>query len=194
MFTGIVHNTGTIKSVRKPKKSFLISISSNIRLSNNDIGASICCNGVCLTLTKIKKNESFYYLSEETLNKSNFKNIKVNNIINLEKSLVYGQQISGHYVQGHVDTIGIIRGISKIEKTMVVKIKISKKYKKFLVNKASISINGISLTIGKIRDNYIHLLLIPHTLKLTNLHKIKINDIVNLEFDIFSKYVSKLKN
>jgi riboflavin synthase len=194
MFTGIIYNTGLIKTIKRSKKSYLISIYSNIKFSKKDIGSSVCCNGVCLTLTKIRNKVSFYYLSKETLNKSNFKNIKINSIINMEKSLVYGQQISGHYVQGHVDTVGKIKSVVKIEKTSIIKILISNKYKKFLVNKASISINGVSLTIAEIKDNYLHLWIIPHTLKLTNLYKVKINDIVNLEFDIFSKYISKLKN
>ena len=194
MFTGIIYNTGLIKTIKRSKKSYLISIYSNIKFSKKDIGSSVCCNGVCLTLTKIRNKVSFYYLSKETLNKSNFKNIKINSIINMEKSLVYGQQISGHYVQGHVDTVGKIKSVVKIEKTSIIKILISNKYKKFLVNKASISINGVSLTIAEIKDNYLHLWIIPHTLKLTNLYKVKINDFVNLEFDIFSKYISKLKN
>ena len=194
MFTGIIYNTGLVKTIKRSKKSYLISIYSNIKFSQKDIGSSVCCNGVCLTLTKIRNKVSFYYLSKETLNKSNFKNIKINSIINMEKSLVYGQQISGHYVQGHVDTVGKIKSVVKIEKTSIIKILISNKYKKFLVNKASISINGVSLTIAEIKDNYLHLWIIPHTLKLTNLYKVKINDIVNLEFDIFSKYISKLKN
>lgn len=192
MFTGIVHNTGTIKSVRKLKKSFLISISSNIRLSNNDIGASICCNGVCLTLTKIKKKSLFFYISPETLKKTNYKNIKINDHINLEKSLYYGQNISGHYTQGHIDTIGNVKAISIIDNSWLIKFSIPVKFKKFLIYKGSININGVSLTISKINKTGFEITVIPHTLNLTNLMNLKKNNIVNIEFDIFSKYIIDL--
>ena len=133
-------------------------------------------------------------MSKETLDRSNFKYLRINSSVNLEKSLVYGKDVSGHYVQGHVDTIGIIKNIKIIDETWAVKISISNKYKKFLGEKSSISINGVSLTIGKIENNSFFIYIIPHTLKLTNLIKLKKNNIVNIEFDLFNKYLFKISN
>ena len=114
-------------------------------------------------------------------------------MINIEKSLIYGNKISGHYVQGHTDTIGLISNINIIDKTWVFDFVIKKFYKKFLVEKGSIAINGVSLTISKVVKNGFQINVIPHTLKLTNLIKLKKNNIVNIEFDIFSKYLLNIK-
>ena len=192
MFNGIIFNVGEVKAIKKEKKSILISISSNLRIRRNDIGSSISCNGVCLTLVKLEKKRMFFYISSETLKKSNFKYIKVGNKINLEKSLVFGQKISGSFSQGHVDSTALVKKISFIDKSWLLKLEIqNKKLNKFLIEKASITINGVSLTISKVLNNYFDLNIIPHTLKLTNLKDLKVNDSVNVELDIFGKYVHK---
>jgi riboflavin synthase len=195
MFNGIIFNTGKVKSIKKNNNSLIISIKTKLRFSTKDLGSSVSCNGVCLTISKIKNNLINFYISNETLNRTNFKLIKINQIINLEKSISYGQKISGHYVQGHIDTVGIVKKINFIDKTWLVRFKIlDKKFKKFIVEKASISINGVSLTISKISENFFEVNVIPHTLKLTSLKSLKINDIVNVELDIFSKYIYKYSN
>jgi riboflavin synthase len=195
MFNGIIFNTGKIKSIRKNNNSIYIAINTKLKFSQKDIGSSVSCNGVCLTIIKIKKNLINFYISGETLRRSNFKLIKINQTINLEKSLSYGQKISGHFSQGHVDTIAKIQKIRFYDKTWLLKLKIKdKKLKKFIVEKASISINGVSLTISKVNNNYFEINVIPHTLKLTNLKNLKTNDIVNVELDIFSKYIYKYSN
>ena len=195
MFNGIVFNTGKVKSIEKNFNSFLVGIETNLKFSNKDLGTSISCNGVCLTLIKIKGKIINFYISKETLRKSNFKIIKKNQTINLEKSLSYGQKISGHFAQGHVDTVAKINKINFIDKSWLIKLKISdRKFNKFLVEKASISINGVSLTISKVTNGFFEINIIPHTLQLTNLKNLKINDLVNVELDIFSKYISKYSN
>ena len=134
----------------------------------------------------------FFYISSETLKKSNFKYIKVGNKINLEKSLIFGQKISGSFSQGHVDSTALVKKISFIDKSWLLKLEIqNKKLNKFLIEKASITINGVSLTISKVLNKYFDLNIIPHTLKLTNLKDLKVNDSVNVELDIFGKYVHK---
>jgi len=195
MFNGIIFKTGKIRSIKKYKSSKLIGIKSNMKFNKNEIGSSICCNGVCLTLTKIKRNLIFFYISIETIKRSNFNKIKIGQIVNLEKSLVYGQKISGHFIQGHVDTIAKILKINFVDKSWVVNLKIrNKDYNKHIVEKSSISINGVSLTISKVFKNYFSLNIIPHTLKLTNLKNLRVNDFVNVELDIFSKYIYKYTN
>ena len=157
MFNGIVYNQGLIKSIKKNPKyvngSRVIEISSNISFKNSDIGESVSCDGVCLTLIRIKKKSFLFYLSKETLKRSNFKNAKVGKRINIEKSLHHGKKISGHYVQGHVDTTSVVRNIKIIDRSWNVVFGLEKKYKKFIIEKGSISINGVSLTISKIRAN-----------------------------------------
>ena len=195
MFNGIIFNTGKIQSIDRNQKSILIGVKTNLHLTKKDIGSSICCNGVCLTITKIKKKMIYFYLSQETLSRSNFSKIKINNIINLEKSLIYGQKISGHFIQGHVDTIAKVKKINSIDHSWKIKLELSnKKFQKFLEEKASISINGISLTISNVSNKYFILDIIPHTLKLTNLKNLKKNDYVNVELDIFGKYIYKYNN
>ena len=197
MFNGIIYNKGKIigikKSPRYVKGSLVIEISSNIKFKKQDIGESVCCDGVCLTLIRIKKKSFLFYLSKETINRSNFKNIKIGKEITIEKSLIHGQKISGHYVQGHVDTTAIIKSINFIDKAWLIKLKlVNRSLQKLLIEKASISINGVSLTISKVLNNFFEITVIPHTLKLTNLKQLKTNDIVNVELDIFSKYILKI--
>ena len=193
MFNGIIYNQGTIKSLRKNRLSLFIEIETSLKFKQNEIGSSVCCNGVCLTLVKILKNSIFFYLSNETLSKSNFKKINLKEKINLEKSLVFGNKISGHYTQGHVDTTGVIKKISIIDKSWTIQIKISNNYKRYIVEKGSVSVNGVSLTVSKIDNFGFEITIIPHTLKMTNLTKLKKNNIVNIEFDIFGKYLIDLK-
>ena len=198
MFNGIVYNQGFIKSLRKNpryvKGSLVIEVYSKIRFKKEDIGESVCCDGVCLTLIRIKKKTFLFYLSKETLQRSNFKNIKIGKTINIEKALHYGKKISGHYIQGHVDTTSKVKNIKIIDKSWVVRFTLNNKFKKFIVEKGSISINGVSLTISKIGSGYFEVTIIPHTLRLTNLVKLKPSDIVNIEFDMVGKYLNKLYN
>ena len=178
--------------ITNKKNSFYIEVESNLKKNTKDIGSSMSCNGVCLTIVKIKNNSIFFYVSDETLKRSNFKFLKINHIINLESSMNYGQEISGHFIQGHVDATAIIRKIIFIDKTWLIRLTLSDlKLKKFLVEKASISINGISLTISKVSKTFFEINVIPHTLKLTNLKNLRIKDIVNVELDVFGKYIYK---
>mgnify|MGYP001484510807 CR=1 FL=1 len=198
MFNGIVYNQGLIKSIKKNPKyvngSRVIEIISNISFKKSDIGESVCCDGVCLTLIRIKKKSFLFYLSKETLSRSNFKNAKVGKYINIEKSLHYGKKISGHYIQGHVDTTSVVKNIKIIDRSWNVIFQLEKKYKKFIVEKGSISINGVSLTISKIKANSFQITVIPHTLKLTNLINLKRGDKVNVEFDMVGKYLNNIYN
>ena len=199
MFNGIIYNQGIIKNIKRSTKyvkgSLVIEVSSDIKFKKKDIGESVSCDGVCLTLIRIKKKSFLFYLSKETINRSNFKYAKVGKLINIEKSLLHGQKISGHYVQGHVDTTAKIKNITISDKTWVVKLSLkNNNLFKQLIEKASISVNGVSLTISKIKKKDFQINIIPHTLRLTNLRNLKINDVVNIELDIFSKYIMKFSN
>ena len=194
MFNGIIYNKGRVCKIQRRTKGINLFLKSSIKLSNKNLGTSISCDGVCLTLISCKGNVIEFYLSNETLNKSKYKNIRIGNEINLELPLKFGDNISGHICQGHVDTVGKVTKVTKIDKSFVLEIKINKKYRKNLVQKASILVNGVSLTISKIKKDSFEIWTIPHTIKLTNLSKINKNDLVNIEIDILSKYIKKFIN
>ena len=189
MFNGIIYHQGKVKKISDSKKGKSIFLSSKIPLKKRNIGMSIACDGVCLTLVSYKKKILEFYLLDETIKRSKFKLLKVGDQINLELPLKFGQDISGHICQGHVDTTSKVFKISKKGASRILDFKVNKKYKKILIEKASILINGVSLTISKITKYGFQIWLIPHTLKLTNLSNIKNNSVVNIEFDILSKYV-----
>jgi len=193
MFNGIIYNNAIVKKILGGKKSSEIILKTNLSFSKSELGSSLCCNGTCLTITQINKKLISFYLSKETLDKTNFQFIKIGSVINIEKSLVYGNKLSGHYVQGHIDTTCRVINIEIVDKTWIITFQIKKKFQKFLTEKGSIAINGVSLTVSKIKKNCFETNIIPHTLKLTNLIKLKKNDNVNVEFDIFSKYLFNLK-
>ena len=194
MFNGIIFNQGIVKTIAKRSKGINVFIKSDLKISNKDIGISVACDGVCLTLITIKKKIMEFYLSNETIQKSKFKFLKVNDKINLELPLKYGQKISGHMCQGHVDTVGKILFIKKIDKSYLFNLEVIKKERKNLIEKASTSINGISLTISKVTKKGFEIWVIPHTFKLTNLSSLKKNSLVNIEIDILSKYVKNYFN
>ena len=153
MFNGIIFNKGLVTKILKKPKGINIFVKSDIKLSKKDIGVSVACDGVCLTLITIKKKIMEFYLSNETIMRSKFRYLKKNDKINLELPLRYGQKISGHICQGHVDTVGKIMNIKKIDKSYLFDFEIIAKERKNIIEKASICINGISLTISKVTKN-----------------------------------------
>ena len=189
MFSGIIKHTGKIIKINKDNNNCALEIISKIKFSKSEIGSSISCSGTCLTLEKYKRNLSKFYISKETLNRTNFKSSNKGDLINLEKSLKYGDRISGHFVQGHVDTTSVIQRIDFVGKSWLINFKLIKKYKKYLVQKGSITINGVSLTISKILRDGFQIVIIPQTLNLTNLMYLKEKDVVNVEFDVLGKYI-----
>ena len=191
MFNGIIKHTGKISKIYKNNNNCIIEILSKIKFTKHEIGSSISCSGACLTLEKYKGNLSKFYISKETLDITNFKSSNKGDLINLEKSLRYGDRISGHFAQGHVDTTSIIKKIDFVGKSWFVNFKLPKKYKKYLIQKGSITINGVSLTISKILKDGFQIVVIPQTLKLTNLMYLKVKDVVNIEFDVLGKYIKK---
>ena len=192
MFNGIIISTAKIHRILKKDNNCVLELLSKMKFKKNEIGSSISCSGVCLTLEKFNKNVSKFYISKETLNKTIFKSSKQGDKINIEKSLRYGERLSGHFVQGHVDTTALINKIEVVGKSWLINFKLNKSYKKYLVEKGSISINGASLTISKVLKNGFQISIIPKTLQLTNLINIKKKDLVNVEFDVLGKYIKSL--
>ena len=192
MFNGIIKNTGKVSRIYKKDNNCFIEVSSKMKFTKDEIGSSISCSGTCLTVEKYNKNIVKFYVSKETLNKTIFKSSKNGDIINLEKPLKFGYPISGHFVQGHVDTTSSIKKISLVGKSWLISFKLLKKYKNYLVPKGSIAINGVSLTIAKILKYGFQISIIPQTLRLTNLIYLKEKDSVNVEFDVLGKYIKNI--
>ncbi len=194
MFNGIIYNQGIVYKIIKRHKGVNIFIKSNLQLNSKNIGLSVACDGVCLTLISYKDKIMEFYLSRETIIRSRFRYLKIKDTINLELPLKYGSKISGHICQGHIDTVGKVLSIKKIDKSYLFNFELPKKEQKNLIEKASICVNGISLTISKVSKNGFQIWVIPHTYNETNLSILKKKGLVNIEIDILSKYVRNYFN
>lgn len=189
MFNGIIKHTGKIYKIYKKNNNCIVEISSKLKISRGEIGSSICCSGACLTVENYYKNLIKFYISRETLKRTIFKFSKKGDVINLEKPLKFGERLSGHFVQGHVDATCVIKKIFIVGKSWIINFRLLKKYRKYIVEKGSITVNGVSLTISKVLKDGFQIAVVPHTLKLTNLIYLKEKNIVNIEFDIIGKYL-----
>ncbi len=194
MFTGIVETIGNIQSVQKKATGLTIGIEPYKKLARIKIGESIAVNGVCLTVFKTLKGIIYFDIIQQTLRVSNLKYLKVNDSVNLERALKYGDRLGGHYVLGHIDAIGQLSKIMQDGKETEFRINYPRKLSRYIIDKACIAINGISLTIGKVRKNDFSVFLIPHTLRITTLSKTRIQDHINLEVDIVLKSGKRPRN
>ena len=194
MFSGIIENKGFVLKFEK-QKDFRLVLDTNLKYKDIKKGSSVCCNGICLTVISKKKKKKYTQLSfdvsQETINCSNFNGIKKGDEINIEKSLRVGDEISGHFVFGHVDDTSKLISIKKVGDSHEIKLEISKKIKKFIAKKGSVSLNGISLTVNQVKNNFIVLNIIPFTWLNTNLKGLKIGDRINLEVDMLARYVTQ---
>ena len=191
MFTGIIQEKGKVVNFSKG----ILEISTNLDLSDCKIGSSICCNGVCLTVTDIQLINDLYQfktnVGEETMLRTTFSENSFNKIkpINLEKSLKIGDEISGHFVYGHVDRTTKLLKVTKLNNSWDFFFEnFQNKDKNYIVEKASIAVNGISLTIANVTNEYFSISVIPHTFDNTNLSDLQDYDIVNIEFDYLARF------
>jgi len=189
MFTGLIEEVGKVKDITIRNKGLRIKIEAKKIAEDVKEGDSIAINGTCLTVVDLYEDGFSFDVSEETLNRTNIKYLKIGHYVNLERALRVSDRLGGHIVQGHIDTTSVITGLIPYGEHTILKIKLPNEYRKFVIEKGSIAIDGISLTINKIENNEIFINIIPHTLKNTNLQYRKVGDIVNLEFDILGKYV-----
>ena len=193
MFTGITENVGFIKSISKIEP-LEYKIETVMHLRDVKIGSSVMCSGICLTVIKKTKNNFSLNISEETLQVTTAINWKKGTLINLEKSLKVGDEIAGHFVAGHVDCVGEVKEVVKLKKSSLVSFKVPKKIEKFICEKGSITVDGVSLTINSVVKNAFTINIIPHTYKITTLGKLKKGDKVNIEVDILARYINKKIN
>ena len=197
MFTGIIQSLGEIININK-KHTYLIK--TTLDLNDCKIGSSISCDGVCLTAVNIEKKDNHFEfevnVGEETLKRTNLINWNNGYKINLEKSLKFGDEIGGHYVYGHIDTLIPVIKIKEINHSWEFEFSLSQlnnqtKYKNMIVEKGSVAINGTSLTVANLYDNSFNVSIIPHTYQNTNYSLLGENDMVNIEFDPLARYLSK---
>lgn len=191
MFTGIVEEIGEIEGIKKGEKSSKLIVRCNKILNQTKLGDSICTNGVCLTITNIAKNSFEAEVMPETLRKSNLQKLKIGSIVNLERAISLQTRLGGHIVSGHIDGIGEIIDLEKEDNGLWISIKTSQEVLKYIIYKGSISIDGISLTVGYVDNKMFKASIIPHTLEKTILLKKIVGETVNLECDMIGKYIEK---
>lgn len=185
---------GTLIDIKKSTDLYVFKVSARKVLENTKIGESIATNGVCLTVTELGDDYFCADVMNESLESTNFKNLKKNSLLNLERALSLDKRLDGHIVQGHVDSVGEIINIKNNGYDISYRIKIPRDELRLVVNKGSIAIDGISLTVSKVESDYFEVSIIPTTIRDTNLYKRKVGDIVNIETDILGKYVERLLN
>tara|TARA_B100000242_G_scaffold226388_1_gene166792 strand:- start:150 stop:761 length:612 start_codon:yes stop_codon:yes gene_type:complete len=199
MFTGIVSHIGKVNKISHPDDwELLIDVINNnnpdssFNINSIAIGASISCSGICLTLKKVSNNTLFFDVSDETRKKTNFSTWKVGSLINLEKSLKVGDELGGHFVYGHVDTTAVISSIEKINGSYKITLNINRDFLKYFASKGSVSVDGVSLTVNDVDNDFFTVNIVPFTWLHTSFKNYKIGTVVNIEIDILVRYLESL--
>ena len=187
MFTGIVEELGQVQNISRRANYTLFQIKADRVLADVNVGDSIAVNGVCLTVVKIERQTIFFEAIPQTLHLTNLDHLRVSERVNLERSLKVGDRISGHFITGHIDCIGVIRRKNYIRQNLSLVVGIPSKFIKYCVPKGSVAIDGISLTLAEKRSDTFTVYIIPHTLKNTTLTFKGPSSKLNIEFDILSK-------
>ena len=190
MFTGIIEKIGIVNSLDMKESSFRFSV--EIDGLNSKLGDSVCVNGVCLTIEDFHNSIYSFSVSPETYNLTNLKFISKGDEVNIETSLTINKLISGHIVQGHIDTTSTINELKKLQNSWFIKFEIDSKFMKYIIQKGSITIDGVSLTINELYNNQFSVMIIPHTYKNTIFKNYEVGSVLNIETDILAKYIEKL--
>ena len=193
MFTGIIESLGKITDLKVDRGNIDFTIESDIS-KELKVDQSVSHNGVCLTVTKTNNNTHTVTAVKETLDKSSLTNFLVNDLVNLERAMKLGERLDGHLVQGHVDGVAKCLGISVNDGSWIYKFEFDISNEMLLIEKGSICINGVSLTVFNVSNNSFDVTIIPYTYDNTNFNKINIGDIVNIEYDMIGKYLARFNN
>lgn len=194
MFTGLVEEMGKVLEIKKGDKSLYLVIEASKVLEGALIGDSIAVNGTCLTAVSIKKNAAAFDVMYETVNRTNLKRLKTGDKVNLEKSLTLQKPLGGHLVTGDVDFESNILSITPMGIAKVYRFSVPNRYMKYVVEKGRVTIDGTSLTVSDFGKDWVEVSLIPHTQKEVTLGIKKVGDYVNIEMDLFGKYVERILN
>ena len=193
MFTGLVEETGIIVDLKKINDGLECIIEANLVLEDLKTNDSISCSGICLTATKVNENSFKVQLVNETLERTTAKHWKESSVLNLERALLPSTRLGGHLVQGHVDTVTTIKNIKRLDESAIFTFEIDAVNRKYIVEKGSVCLDGISLTVASISETQFTIALIPHTLGVTSWENSRVGDQVNLEVDIMAKYIENIK-
>jgi riboflavin synthase len=191
MFTGIVECIGRVKSLQRRTEIVAIAVEVPIDISDSRIGDSFSISGACLTAIRVETNSVHFEISKETLERTTLGSLRVGSTVNVERALRLSDRLGGHLVTGHIDTTGEVVEVLSFSETTRLKIRTDSRIAPYLVEKGSMCIDGVSLTLGTCQDTVFFVHLIPHTLKMTTLHSIRVGDRVNLEVDLIGKYVER---
>jgi riboflavin synthase len=192
MFTGLIEETGVVKSIKQKDGSVIFTIQGKKTIKSLRIDHSIAVEGVCLTVIKRTKKTFDVQAVEETLKKTTLGNFKVGSPVNLERPLLPSDRLGGHFVLGHVDGLGRVTSLKTLESSWIFWIQVPKKFSQHLIPVGSIAVNGVSLTMAEVKTNSFAISIIPHTMEVTTVRLLKPGDTVNLEFDVLGKYVERL--
>ncbi len=192
MFTGIVEETGRVTVFEPRAEAWRLVVAARAALVDLTLGDSIAVNGCCLTAVQADGESVQFDVLEESRRVTSFSALKIGSLVNLERSLRFGGKVGGHFVTGHVDTIGAIEVFEARGKDYYLKVRIPPEAGRLIVHKGSIAIDGISLTVAEVTGTAFAVWIIPHTLEVTNLRQKQVGDPVNLEFDLLGKHVEKL--
>ena len=194
MFTGLIEELGIVKAIQSGAKSIQLTITAKKVLEDVKIGDSIAVNGTCLTVVRYNQHDFTADVMPETVKRTVLSQLKIGDVVNLERTLALGDRFGGHIVSGHIDGIGTILSMTKDDNAIVVKIKVADHLLRYIIEKGPVAIDGISLTVVEVADSYFSVSLIPHSAQMTTLGKKAVGDIVNIENDIIGKYVERLLN
>lgn len=192
MFTGIIEEVGSVASIRKGAHSCVLTVNASSVLEDVHLGDSIATNGVCLTVTSFTSHSFSADVMHETLNRSSLGSLHIGSPVNLERAMLAGGRFGGHIVSGHIDGVGTISSIKEDDNAVWYTVEAPSNILRYIIEKGSITLDGISLTVAKVTNSNFSVSIIPHTRAQTNLASKKVGDVLNLENDLVGKYVERL--
>ena len=192
MFTGIIEEVGSVASIRKGAYSCVLTVNASRVLEDVHLGDSIATNGVCLTVTSFTSHSFSADVMHETLNRSSLGSLHIGSPVNLERAMLAGGRFGGHIVSGHIDGVGTISSIKEDDNAVWYTVEAPSSILRYIIEKGSITLDGISLTVAKVANSNFSVSIIPHTRTQTNLASKKVGDVLNLENDLVGKYVERL--
>jgi riboflavin synthase len=193
MFTGIISHQATVSAVQPQDGGAVLTLHAPIIAADASIGDSIACAGVCLTVTAKTPTHFTVYAAPETLNRTTFASVKAGDVLNVEESLKVGDKVGGHFVFGHVDALGVVESIVAEGETFRLTVRLPQNLMRFVAEKGSITLNGVSLTVTNVTKSNFTVMIIPHTWDNTTLHLLKPTAQLNIEIDMLARYVARLQ-
>ena len=192
MFTGLIEETGGVIALASNGRATQLKIAAPNLAEKSRVGDSVAVNGCCLTITSVLENALTFDLLEESLARTNLRNLRPESRVNLESALAAGAPVGGHFVQGHVDCAAPILALEEKGADLRVEVELPPEFARYVASKGSVALNGISLTVAEVMEKSFAVWIIPHTKAQTNLASARVGDLVNLEFDVLAKYVERM--